>query len=157
MVICGAGIAGCAAAWQLAAVRRLPGVVLIDEHAPLSLTSDKSTECYRNWWPGPDPAMVELCNRSIDLMEQLARDSDNRFALNRRGYLYVTADPAGIQNLEGFANEASSLGAGEIRWHETPDSPYQPADPEGAIRFAPTLFLYDNYQGGVGLSAPERM
>ena len=35
--------------------------------APLSLTSDKSTECYRNWWPGPGDAMVRLMNRSIDL------------------------------------------------------------------------------------------
>jgi DEAD/DEAH box helicase domain-containing protein len=28
------------------------------------------------------------------------------------------------------------------------------ADPDTAGRFTPTLFLYDNYPGGVGLSAP---
>src|SRR5437773_33744 len=48
VVICGAGIAGIAAAYHLAVRRGVPGVVLVDEGPPLSLTSDKSTECYRN-------------------------------------------------------------------------------------------------------------
>jgi DEAD/DEAH box helicase domain-containing protein len=34
------------------------------------------------------------------------------------------------------------------------DADNEPSDPEAAVRFAPTLFLYDNYPGGVGLSAP---
>src|SRR5690348_13041446 len=91
IVICGAGIAGIAAAYHLAVRRGLRGVVLADERPPLSLTSDKSTECYRNWWPGPDDAMVALMNRSIDLLEDLARESSNVFRMNRRGYLFVTA------------------------------------------------------------------
>ena len=53
VVICGAGIAGVAAAYHLAVRRGVTDVVLVDERPPLSLTSDKSTECYRNWWPGP--------------------------------------------------------------------------------------------------------
>ena len=65
VVICGAGIAGIAAAYHLAVRRGVRGVVLVDEGAPLSLTSDKSTECYRNWWPGPGDDMVALMNRSI--------------------------------------------------------------------------------------------
>ena len=87
VVICGAGIAGISAAYHLTVRRGLEGVVLVDERPPLTLTSDKSTECYRNWWPGPGDAMVSLMNRSIDLMEELARESDNAFHLNRRGYL----------------------------------------------------------------------
>src|SRR5512137_2145144 len=93
VVICGAGIAGVAAAYHLAVRRGVRGVVLVDERPPLTLTSDKSTECYRNWWPGPGDDMVALMNRSIDLLEELARESGNRFMLNRRGYLFVTADP----------------------------------------------------------------
>src|SRR3972149_2664420 len=91
IVICGAGIAGIAAAYHLAVRRGVTDVVLVDERPALSLTSDKSTECYRNWWPGPGDAMVGLMNRSIDLLEDLARQSDNVFHLNRRGYLYATA------------------------------------------------------------------
>ena len=91
-VICGAGIAGIATAYHLAR-RGVTDVVLVDERPPLSLTSDKSTECYRNWWPGPGDAMVAAMNRSIDLLEELARESGNVFGLNRRGYLYATADP----------------------------------------------------------------
>src|SRR5438552_13933890 len=64
VVICGAGIAGVAAAYHLAVRRGVTDVVLVDERPPLSLTSDKSTECYRNWWPGPGDDMVALMNRS---------------------------------------------------------------------------------------------
>lgn len=93
VVICGAGIAGIATAYHLAVNQGIREVVIVDERPPLSLTSDKSTECYRNWWPGPGNAMVSLMNRSIDILEELARESGNSFALNRRGYLYATADP----------------------------------------------------------------
>ena len=71
-VICGAGIAGISTAWQLAVKHGMKNVVLVDERPPMTLTSDKSTEAYRNWWPGPDDAMVRLMNRSIDLLEELA-------------------------------------------------------------------------------------
>ena len=85
VVICGAGIAGVAAAYHLAARHGVRRVVLVDERPPLSLTSDKSTEAYRNFWPGPDDAMVRFMNRSIDLLEHLADASDNVFRMNRRG------------------------------------------------------------------------
>ena len=43
VVICGAGIAGIAAAYSLTVQHGVRDVVLVDERAPLSLTSDKST------------------------------------------------------------------------------------------------------------------
>jgi sarcosine oxidase subunit beta len=52
VVICGAGIAGISAAYHLSVRHGIENVLLVDEGAPLSLTSDKSTECYRNFWPG---------------------------------------------------------------------------------------------------------
>src|SRR5215471_12084542 len=91
IVICGAGIAGVAAAYHLAVRRGLRDVVIVDERPPLTLTSDKSAECYRNWWPGPGNDMVALMDRSIDLLEELAVESGNVFLLNRRGYLFATA------------------------------------------------------------------
>lgn len=92
MVICGAGIAGISAAYHLAVRRGVRDVVLVDERAPLTLTSNKGTEAYRNWWPGPDSTMVRFMNRSIDLLEELAMDSQNSFWLNRRGYVFLTAN-----------------------------------------------------------------
>lgn len=131
VVICGAGIGGISVAYMLTVRHGVRDVVLVSDHAPMSLTSDKSTECYRNWWPGPGDAMVQLMQRSIDLMEEIAGESANVFHLNQRGYLYTVTDPGRIADLEGFAQEASSLGAGELHLHNSPDSPYQPPQPEG--------------------------
>jgi glycine/D-amino acid oxidase-like deaminating enzyme len=133
VVICGAGIAGIAAAYHLAVECGVRHVVLVDERAPLSLTSDKSTECYRNWWPGPGAAMVGLMNRSIDLMEQLAEESGNVFRLNRRGYLYATADERRIADFTRAAEEAATLGAGPMRLHDgrSGSAAYTPSPPEG--------------------------
>src|SRR5438128_9169729 len=111
VVICGAGIAGIAAAYHLAVRRGVTDVVLVDERPPLSLTSDKSTECYRNWWPGPGDTMVSLMNRSIDLLEELARESGNVFRMNRRGYLFVTADRDQVPRFVRAAEDAAALGA----------------------------------------------
>ena len=128
IVICGAGITGIAAAYYLSKAGA-KNILLLDERPPLSLTSDRSTECYRNWWP--DPAMLALMNRSIDLMEELADENNNSFHLNRRGYLYVTADKKKIPTLIERSRRTSALGAGPLRVHTADDSSYLPAIPEG--------------------------
>ena len=84
-------MAGVAAAYHLAARHGVRRVVLVDERPPLSLTSDKSTEAYRNFWPGPDDAMVRFMNRSIDLLEELAEASGER----------VPDEPAGLRVRHG--------------------------------------------------------
>src|SRR5262247_2536395 len=131
VVICGAGIAGVATAYHLAVRRGVGGVVLVDEGPPLSLTSDKSTEAYRNWWPGPGDAMVSVMNRSIDLLEELARESGNVFRMNRRGYLFATADHARVAQFRAAAEEAAALGSGPVRLHRTASSGCVAADAEG--------------------------
>src|SRR5437762_1399535 len=130
VVICGAGIAGIATAYHLTR-QGVTDVVLVDERPPLSLTSDKSTECYRNWWPGPGDAMVAVMNRSIDLLEELARESGNVFRLNRRGYLFATAQPTVLAGLRRAAEDAAALGAGPLRVHASAPSDYAPAPGEG--------------------------
>jgi len=130
VVICGAGIAGIAAAYHLTR-QGITDVVLVDERAPLSLTSDKSTECYRNLWPGPGDAMVAAMNRSIDLLEEQARESGNIFRMNRRGYLFASADPASIPRFIKSAHEAAALGSGPARVHDTNASDYHPAPADG--------------------------
>ncbi len=133
IVICGAGIAGVSAAYHLAVHAGHKNIYLVDERPPLTLTSDSSTECYRNWWPGPDNAMVRLMNRSFDLMETLARESQNAFHLNRRGYLYLTANPDYASLMETAALQISNLGSGALRIHcgKTSDPEYHPAPESG--------------------------
>jgi glycine/D-amino acid oxidase-like deaminating enzyme len=134
VVICGAGIAGVSTAYYLAQ-RGIDGILLVDQSAPLSLTSDKSTEAYRNWWPGPDAAMVALMNHSIDLIENFAAESNNIFHLNRRGYLYATADRGRISDLINIAERAEIQGAGQMRIHRgNHDDPvYLPHNADGYI------------------------
>src|SRR3954471_4968726 len=130
VVICGAGIAGISAAYHLAVRRGVKDVVIVDDQPPLSVTSDKSTECYRNWWPGPGDTMVRFMNRSIDILEELAGESGNRFVMNRNGYVYLTADPAKAKELETLGRAVSELGAGELRVHGARGTPGDPVYPE---------------------------
>jgi sarcosine oxidase, subunit beta len=134
VLICGAGIAGVATAYHLAVRRGVRDIVIVDERPPLTLTSDKSAECYRNWWPGPGNDMVALMDRSIDLLEELAVESDNVFRLNRRGYLFATAEAARVATFIGAAEEAAALGAGPVRVHATSSDDYRPSAFEGFER-----------------------
>ncbi len=124
VVVIGAGIAGVSTAFHLAIQQEVERVVIVDPRPPLSLTSDKSTECYRNWWP--DAPMVGLMNRSIDLLERYAEESQNFFGLSRRGYLFVTADTSRLEAMTAQAAVTSSFGAGDLRTHPGP-IPYGPA------------------------------
>ena len=134
VIVCGAGIAGVAAAYYLAVEYGFDDVVIVEEGNPLSLTSDKSTEAYRNWWPGPDWAMTAYMNRSIDLLEGIARATGNRINLNRRGYLFATADAAKISFLRTMAQTAEARGGGPARFHDTASSVYTPS-PERGFEF----------------------
>lgn len=111
----GAGIAGVSTAYHLSVKHGVERVALVDPRPPLSLTSDKSTECYRNWWP--NAPMVGLMNRSIDLLNEVAEESSNLIGLSRRGYLFVTARQETLEMMLAQAHMTSSYGAGEVRVH----------------------------------------
>ncbi len=128
ILICGAGMGGVATAYHLA-MQGVKNIILVDERHPLSLTSDKSFECYRNWFPGPGDEMMRFMNHSIDLLEDLADETDNFFDMNRRGYAFFTADPKEAQKLQETAQTITNLGAGPLR-----TSGYIPSEPEGVNR-----------------------
>ena len=130
IVICGAGLAGTAAAYHLAARHHAGRIVLVDEREPLTLTSDKGTQAYRNWWPGPDATMLRYMTRSIDILEEMAAESGNVFRLNRRGYVFVTGDEEGVERFRATAREVSGYGMGPVREHANVDL-YQVAPAEG--------------------------
>lgn len=135
-VIIGAGIAGVSTAFHLSARYGFHRVVIVDPRPPLTLTSDKSTECYRNWWP--NASMVGLMNRSIDLLEEMSIETDDVFNLKRPGYLYVTADPQTFRQMGQEAEAISRFGAGDVRRH-----------PGGTP--------YENAENGVDLLGPEQL
>lgn len=127
-MVVGAGIAGVTVAHQLSVTHGLDEVSLVDPRPPLTLTSDKSTECYRNWWPSQP--MVGLMNRSIDILERLADEWNNSFGLTRRGYLFVTGQPETLAGWEQQANLTSRHGGGPVRSHPGPIS-YRMPDLDG--------------------------
>lgn len=133
ILICGAGIGGIATVYQLATKHNLTNVLLVDPEPPLSVTSDKSYEAYRNWWPGPGTAMVDLANRSIDLIEEIHKQQPDVLHMNRRGYVFVSADPTRTEEFITSAQESCNLGAGELRIHrgDPNDPPYVPSTAHG--------------------------
>jgi D-arginine dehydrogenase len=116
IAIVGAGMAGIAAAYYLCLHHGRSNVVLIDRGQPMGLTSAASGENYRNWWP--HPAMTAFTDRSIDLMEAIARDTGNRIRMTRRGYALATrsADPRALIEQLHFGYGADARAA--IRIHD---------------------------------------
>ena len=129
-VVIGAGVAGVSAAYHLAVVQGAKRVRIVDPRPPLTLTSDKSAECYRNWWP--NTPMVQLMNHSIDLLEKVAAESGNVIGMNRRGYLFITADDARLHTMIEEAHHTSTLGAGTVRIHPGP-IPYRHSPEDGYL------------------------
>ena len=127
IAVVGAGIVGIAAAYYLAVQHNRPRLLIIDEGQPMTLTSAQSGENYRNWWP--HPTMTAFTDYSIGLMEDIARKTDNRLNMTRRGYLLSTreANPEALlrQLWVGYGAHAESA----IRIHnQTGHANYQPPD-----------------------------
>ena len=88
VIVIGSGIAGIASAYYLLRGNNKNRVLLVDREPPMSYTSAQSGDNYRNWWP--HPVMTAFTNRSIDLLEALARESGDAFRMRRRGYALAT-------------------------------------------------------------------
>ena len=95
-VVVGSGVAGVASALHLARAGH-ENIYIVDDNAPMSMTSSLSTECYRDYWP--EANMLGLMGRSIDLVDALAASSDNSFGMTRRGYLYLADNAADMESL----------------------------------------------------------
>lgn len=124
ILVIGAGMAGLATAYYLAVQHKRSRLLIVDEGQPMALTSAQSGENYRNWWP--HPTMAAFTDHSTDLMEDIARRTDNRFHMTRRGYLLVTRDEKPDELLRqlhaGYGASAAKL----IRLHEGASKNYSP-------------------------------
>lgn len=124
VLVIGAGIVGIATAYYLKLMKPALSVVLVDSAAPMTRTSAVSGENYRNWWP--HPVMTSFTDHSIDLLETLSLESDNRVGMTRRGYALATRS----SNIDKLLNELSVGygGSDQIRVHDGVNSAsYRPA------------------------------
>jgi glycine/D-amino acid oxidase-like deaminating enzyme len=87
-VVCGAGIVGLATAYYLAVKYREKNILLLDKLPPLSLTTSKSGENYRDYWP--QTCMADFTSHSIDLMQALIDEHGDVFAMHSGGYDFVS-------------------------------------------------------------------
>jgi len=124
ILVIGAGMAGLATAYYLAVEHKRSRLLIVDEGQPMALTSAQSGENYRNWWP--HPTMAAFTDHSTDLMEDIARRTDNRIHMTRRGYLLVTREDRPDELLRqlhaGYGDSAAKL----IRQHEGTSQSYSP-------------------------------
>ncbi len=137
IAVIGAGIVGIATAYYLKQKKPDAQVILIDADQPMALTSAQSGENYRNWWP--HPMMTAFTDRSIDLMEDLARQTNNLINMNRRGYVLATRSEDIDTVMQELEFGYSQLKNNEIRVHsgkfvktyQPPDSPDWESAPSG--------------------------
>ena len=124
ILVIGAGIVGIATAYYLAVQHKRSRLLIVDESQPMALTSAQSGENYRNWWP--HPVMADFTNHSTDLMEDIARRTNNRIHMTRRGYLLATREKRPEQLLQqlfaGYGDQAEK----QIRLHDDSASGYVP-------------------------------
>ena len=88
IAIIGAGIIGIATAYYLKKLSPNKKVTLIEQSQPMAFTSAQSGENYRNWWA--HPTMKAFTEHSVQLMEDIANETDDRINMTRRGYLLAT-------------------------------------------------------------------
>ncbi len=115
-----------AAAYELALWWESQRIVLVDP-LPLTLTSDKLTECYRNWWPGPGRNCRFMATASIS--KEMAAVSGDRFA---NGIAMATPTSPPSRSAPRPAGDISTLGAGdrgEMSDPLFPEAPYDKLDP----------------------------
>ena len=114
-VIRGAGMAGICTAYFLAK-NGVSNVLLVDKRYPLSLTSDKSAETFRVWWPGEtNRDKFALLNRSVDLIEQIVHESEGMLHMQPKGHCHVTACASKVTAFQQTAQEYATLGLGPLR------------------------------------------
>ena len=116
-LVIGAGIIGIAVAHYLKILAPTHRVILAEPGNPMALTSAQSGENYRNWWPHPH--MTAFTDHSIGLMEQIARETDNRIAMTRRGYVLASRLGSVDAMLAELAAGYRDAAGGEIRLHDS--------------------------------------
>ena len=117
IAICGAGIAGVATAYFLLKERKDCKVILIDKNQPLSFTTSKSGENFRDYWP--EKNMRQFVGDSIQLMKELrAEFGDDSFEMKNSGYNFISHDADnpifGSGNKDGSADYLEEITSAQV-------------------------------------------
>ena len=119
-------------------------------YGPVTLPDQEmhTTAC---WWQLPEPVLMSFFQSRQDALEGFLGAAH---ALHVVARIAVMADGTDLQKAVGSGDGAWSAtgdgrGRGQLRATDG-----APLGPEGLTRFEPTVYLYDNYPGGVGLSEP---
>jgi len=152
VAVIGAGSVGIATAYYLKKLRPEVSIVLLDASEPMALTSAQSGENYRNWWP--HPVMTAFTDRSIDLMEELAKETNNLIGMNRRGYVLATRADNSDKLMDELEFGYSQLDHNDIRVHDSnkharsyrkPDSPTWETAPSGVDVLKDQTLIRETY------------
>lgn len=148
---------GAAHAGEVHVVRRVAGYKKIRFHThenigygPVTLP-DQELHTTAVWWQLPQDALDAAFARRHAALDGFLGAA---YALHLVAQVAVMAEGRDLQKAVGsgdgaWSAVADSRGRGQLRGAEG-----GAVDPEDLPRFAPTLYLYDNYPGGVGLSEP---
>jgi DEAD/DEAH box helicase domain-containing protein len=148
---------GAVANGEVHLVRRFPGYKKIRYYSHDNIgygnidLPDQELHTTAVWWQA-DPAVLESAlpdrQQAIEGFLGAAYALHHVAALRSMAEIHDLGRAVGDGQGTWFAVTGSD-GRGQLRGSDN-----GPADGEGIARFEPTLFLYDNYPGGVGLSAP---
>jgi DEAD/DEAH box helicase domain-containing protein len=103
------------------------------------------------WWQLSQPVLDSLFASKQDALDGFLGAA---YALHVIARIAVMADGADLQKAVGSGDGAwfavaDAQGRGQLRRHEGP-----PTAPDDIAAFTPTIYLYDNFPGGVGLAEP---
>ena len=91
IVVCGAGIAGIATAYYLVKNNNNLKVILVDKNQPMTFTTSKSGENFRDFWP--QKCMRDLSIHSINLMKNLREMfGKETFKMSFSGYNFISCN-----------------------------------------------------------------
>ncbi len=138
-------------------VRRVPGFKKIRYYSHENIgygkirLPDQEMHTTAVWW---QLAVNALDAAFADRTQALDGFLGAAYALHHVAVLRLMAEPRDLGRAVGDGEHGwfASVGAngrGELR-----DAQSRALDPEAAQGFEPSIFLYDNYPGGIGLSAP---
>jgi len=138
-------------------VRRIPGYKKIRYYSHENIgygkinLPDQEMHTTAAWWQlAPDALDAAFPSR----LQALDGFLGAAYVLHHVAALWLMSEPGDLGRAVGdgdsgwFATVGSG-GRGQLRGADG-----QGVDPDGLERFQPTLFLYDNFPGGIGLSAP---
>lgn len=149
--------AGSARHGEVHVVRRVPGYKKIRYYThenigygPVNLP-DQEMHTSAAWWQLPQEALEAAFASRQDALDGFLGAAH---ALHLVATVAVMAEARDLRQAVGSGDgawfaQADGRGRGQLR-----GSDGQPGHPDAAERFTPTVYLYDNYPGGIGLSEP---